>query len=229
MPERSALVGEFIGTFALVFFGGAALVAESVTGGLGPLGVAVSFGLVIGIGVYAFGAVSGAHFNPAVTVALWASGRFRPRSVLPYVVIQLIAAAFAAALLHVLVSTAGGNAGLASTLPGTAGTGAALAAEIAASFLLVTVILRVVAAGPDARAFSGLAIGGTIALCALSVGWVSGASMNPARSFGPALFSPAALRVLWIYVLGPLTGAGLAALADRLLTSRRATGLTAET
>ncbi len=192
---------EFVGTFALVFAGCGAIAADAGGGGVGHVGVSLTFGLVIMVMVYATGHISGAHFNPAVTLAFAAVGRFPWREVPAYVLGQCGAAIVAAGLLA--VSLGGGELG--ATVP-SAGIGPALLFEAVLSFFLMFVITAV---ATDARAegqMAGLAIGGTVALCALFGGPISGASMNPARSLGPALFS-GHLDVIWLYLVGPCLGA----------------------
>lgn len=204
---------ELVGTFALVFAGcGAIMVDETSGGAVTHVGIGLSFGLVIMAMVHATGHVSGAHLNPAVTLAFAVIGRFGWRSVLPYALSQLAGAMLAAASLRVVLGTA---AGLGATAPG--GTaGQALVMEVLLTFLLMFVITSV---ATDARAVghvAGLAIGGTVALAAIFAGPVSGASMNPARSLGPALVSNR-WDSAWVYVCGPAAGAVLGALAYRLV------------
>ena len=204
---------EAIGTFVLVLVGcGAIMVEAAAPGRVGALGVALAFGLAVAIMVYAVGHVSGAHFNPAVTVAFAATGRFRWREVGPYCLGQCVAACAAAAILRGLL---GDVAHVGATLPA-GGVGAALVAETVFTALLMFVISSV---ATDARAVSqmaGVAIGGAVAVGSLVSGPVSGASLNPARSLGPALVS-GAWDAPWIYVVGPLLGALVGALAYRLI------------
>lgn len=197
------LVAEAVGTYFLVFAGCGAVVADvHFEAGLGTLGIALAFGLVVMAMVQAIGHISGAHINPAVTVAFAALGRLPRRQVIPYVAAQCVGAIAAAGTLRLLLAPEGA---LGATVP--AGeVGQSLGLEIVLSFLLMFVITAV---ATDARAvgqIASLAIGGTVALCALFGGPVSGASMNPARSLGPALFS-GELAPMWIYVVGPVVGA----------------------
>lgn len=212
------LVAEFIGTFALVFFGTGAIVANQVTdGALGHLGVAIAFGLVIGVMVYTFKSISGAQFNPAVSVALWARNVNSAVDTIRYVAVQILAA-ITASLAVGLFADAFGVSDLGATLPVNGLLGLSLLVEIAATFTLVTVILGVVRAGEAGDSWAGVAIGGTVALAAIAFGPISGASLNPARSVGPAFVQAGATPVLWIYILGPLGGGLLAALVDRAVT-----------
>ena len=207
LPLGPALIAEAIGTFTLVFAGCGAI----AVGQLGTAGVAAAFGLAIMTMVYAFGHISGAHFNPAVTAA-FAVGRHLPAyRVIPYWVAQFAGAVAAAVLLKVTL----GDVAIGVTHP--AGTVAqALVWEATLTFILMLVIVSV---ATDTRAVgqaAAIAIGGTVALGALVGGPVSGASMNPARSFGPAVVS-GDFADLWIYFAGPVVGAVVAAVAYRYL------------
>ncbi len=202
-----ALVAEAIGTFALVFAGCGAI----AVGRLGDAGVAAAFGLAIMTMIYALGHVSGAHFNPAVTAAFAVGRHFPVRRVLPYWVAQVGGAIAAAAVLRASL----GDGPLGVTQP--AGSDAqALLWETVLTFLLMLVI---VAVATDTRAVgqaAAIAIGGAVALGALVGGPVSGASMNPARSIGPAVVS-GDLSHLWIYLVAPPIGAIGAVLVYRYL------------
>ena len=204
---------EAIGTFALVFAGCGAILVDQISGGaIGHLGISLTFGLVIMVMINATGHISGAHFNPAVTVAFAAIGRFPWRDVPAYAIGQVVAAALAAALLLTLF---GPVADLGATQPAGALT-QSFALELVLTFLLMFVITAV---ATDARAhgtMAGLAIGGTVALAALFGGPISGASMNPARSLGPALVS-GQLDHLWLYLVAPTIGAVLGAWAYRVI------------
>lgn len=204
MPEARALGAEALGTFALVFFGAGAAVVQAQTGALGHLGVAAVFGLVVTAVLAALSPISGAHINPAATVALWAVGQFPRRQVLPYIAAQLLGAVVAAAALLALFGLKGG---LGATLPA-GSVMQAFTLETILTFFLLLVALR-----------SGLpaVVGGVVALEALMGGPITGASMNPARSFGPALLS-GQWEAHWLYWLAPLLGGVLAALAYRALS-----------
>jgi len=198
-------VAEAVGTFMLVFVGCGAVAADAHSGGaLGAVGVSLSFGLVIMVMVYATGHISGAHFNPAVTLAFAAVGRFRWSQVPLYIAAQVLAAIAASG---VLMSMFGESPGVTSP---TVGIGPALGVEVLLTFLLMFVITAV---ATDARAegqMAGLAIGGTVAAAALMGGPLTGASMNPARSIGPAVVA-GQLDGLWLYLTAPVVGAVLAA------------------
>lgn len=197
---------EGIGTFALVFAGCGAIVVDASVGGLGHVGVCAVFGLVVGVMIFATGHISGAHFNPAVTLGFAASGRFPWPEVPSYIGAQCAAALLASVAVSGLVGT---EAHLGATLPAVE-LGRAFGLEVILTFFLMFVITAV---ATDARASGNLAavaIGGTVALCALMGGPLTGASMNPARSLGPALVS-GSTEGLALYLVAPVVGAVLAA------------------
>ena len=212
-----ALTAEALGTFALVFIGpGAAAVDAWSHGGVTHVGVSLAFAFVILALVYALGSVSGAHFNPAVTFGFWTARRFPARAVVPYVMAQVIGAVAASLVLKVVV---GQHVAAAATVPAI-GDLPALLVETLLTFFLMVVILAV---ATDARidgAVSGLAIGLTVGFDALMGGPLTGASMNPARSLGPALAS-GIWTGHWIYWLGPLMGAALGVLVYSFLRGGR--------
>jgi MIP family channel proteins len=200
------IAAEAIGTFMLVFIGpGAAAVEAWSHGSVSPVGIALAFGFAILAGVYALGHISGAHFNPAVTAGFWLGGKFPSADVLPYVTAQIVGAMGAALLLRALL---GDSAGAAATIP-RIGVVAALAVEVVLTFFLMLVIMAVATDSRVAGTVAGLAVGLTVAFNALMGGPLTGASMNPARSFGPAL-ATGTWAGHWIYWLGPLVGAALA-------------------
>jgi aquaporin Z len=200
------LLSEFIGTFALVFAGTGAIVINQASGGaITHPGIALTFGLIVLAMIYTFGDVSGAHFNPAVTTAFAAAGRFPWREVPGFVLAQLGGAFAASALLHFLFPS---DKLLGSTLP--AGSPMqSFVLEIVLTFLLMLVILSVSTGAKEKGITAGIAIGAVIALEAMFAGPICGASMNPARSLAPAVVS-ANLQHLWVYLAGPLLGALLA-------------------
>jgi aquaporin NIP len=210
---RRALA-EGLAAFALVFAGCGAIVANTVhAGALGGIGVSATFGLVIMTMIYATGHLSGAHINPAVTIAFTLTRHFPLKDALAYVAAQLAGATAGALLL--LAAWSDKPAQLGATLP-TVGTGTALLYEAVLSAFLMFVIVAVATDTRAVGAAAALAIGGTVGLDALFGGPITGASMNPARSFGPALAS-GTWHDFWIYVVGPVLGASLGALAYQLV------------
>jgi aquaporin Z len=196
-------IAEFIGAFALVFAGTGAIVIDQQTGGsIGHAGVALTFGLIVLAMIYCFGDVSGAHLNPAVTVAFAAARRFAWREVPGYLAAQVLGALAASVLLKFLFPA---SATLGATLPSGAAS-QSFVLEFVLTFLLMLVILSVSHGGKEKGLTAGLAIGAVIALEAMFAGPVCGASMNPARSLAPALVS-GHLESLWIYLAAPVLGA----------------------
>jgi aquaporin Z len=213
--ELRHCLAEAFGTFALVLVGCGAIVVDALTGGrLGHVGVSLAFGLVITAMIYAVGNVSGAHLNPAVTAGFVAAGRLSFRSGFGYVLSQFAGAAAAAFVLRLLFGT---PATLGATFPADwAGLRVALGAEVLFTFLLMAIILNVSTGHMEKGIMAGVAVGGTIAFSALVAGPVSGASLNPARSLGPAL-AAGAWQAQWIYIVGPVLGAVLASPVCRVL------------
>jgi aquaporin Z len=221
---------EFLGTFWLVLggCGSAVLAAKFADVGIGLAGVSLAFGLTVLAGAYAFGPVSGGHFNPAVTVGLWAGGRFPARHIVPYIVVQVCGAIAAAAVLYAIASgkpgfdLAGGFAsnGYAEHSPGGYSLGAALVTELVMTFMFVLIILG----ATHTRApvgFAGLAIGLALTLIHLISIPVTNTSVNPARSTGPALFVGGwAVAQLWLFWLAPLMGGALAGAVYRAVLER---------
>jgi len=210
--ERRLFVAELLGTFTLVFAGTGAIVADEVSGGrVTHVGVALVFGLVVMAMIQTFGDVSGAHLNPAVTLAFRASGRIGTRTALLYAGAQLLGALLASATLRALFSS---NEGLGGTRPAGA-VSQTFVLELLLSFLLMLVILAVSTGSKERGLMAGATIGAVVALEALFAGPISGASMNPARSLAPALVSQQ-LSDAWIYVVAPVLGMLLAVPACRL-------------
>lgn len=212
-PLSRRCVAEVIGTFILVFIGCGSIVCDTVTaidgipGRVGLVGIAIAFGLVVTAMIYAIGDVSGAHINPAVTVALLARKKFPLADAVCYIAAQMvgaIAAAMALRLLHPAVADLGVTNPMQPEL-----WGQSIAMEVILTFILVYVILQVTAGSQSGGLMAGGVIGGIVATEVLVGGPISGASMNPARSIGPALIS-GDLQFLWIYLLSPIVGALLA-------------------
>jgi MIP family channel proteins len=206
-PVARALVAEALGTFALVFAGAGAIMVDAKTHALGHVGVAITFGLVIMAMIYAVGHISGAHFNPAVTFAFALTRHFPRHRAVGYWIAQFVGALAAAAVLR---GSLGNIARVGATLPSGSQRQSFLW-ELVLSAILMFVILAV---ATDTRAVgeaAAIAIGGTIGLDAMFGGPISGASMNPARSLGPAVVS-GDLHALWLYIAAPVLGTCLGAL-----------------
>lgn len=193
---------EFIGTFALVFAGtGAIVVNETSHGAITHVGVALTFGLVVLVMIYTLGDISGAHLNPAVTLGFWFSRRLASREVVPYIISQCAGALLASGLMRLLFPE---NRLLGATQP--AGSAVqSLILEFLLTALLMFAILGVSTGAREKGITAGIVVGSVIALEAMFAGPITGASMNPARSLGPAVVS-GQLGSLWVYVAGPILG-----------------------
>ena len=219
------LAAEFIGTSWLVLGGcGSAVLAAGVPNvGIGFTGVSLAFGLTVLTGAYALGPISGGHFNPAVTLGLWAAGRFPTSRILSYILSQVAGAIAGAGVLYLIASGKAGfdlQAGFASNgygdhSPGKYGLGAALVTEVAMTFMFLIVILG--AAHKRAPlGFAGVAIGLALTLIHLISIPVTNTSVNPARSTGTALFVGGwAIGQLWLFWVAPIVGAVLAGFVSR--------------
>jgi aquaporin NIP len=209
---------EGLAAFALVFAGCGAIVADArYDGALGTVGIGLVFGLVIMAMVYATGHLSGAHINPAVTAAFTLTRHFPPREAFAYMGAQCLGAVAGALVL--LATWSDKPARLGATVP-SVGVGSALVYEIVLTAFLMFVIVAVATDTRAVGAAAAIAIGGTVGLDALFGGPVTGASMNPARSLGPAL-AAGEWHDFWIYVAGPLVGASIGALAYQLVRGER--------
>jgi aquaporin NIP len=212
-------LAEFVGTFALVFCGtGAIIINQETSGTVSHVGIAITFGLIVMAMIYALGDISGAHLNPAVSIAFVLSGRFSVKELLPYILSQVAGALAASFLLQYLFPA---NALLGVTLPA----GAAMQSfilEFILTFFLMLVIINVATGSKEQGMFAGLAIGSTVLLEAMFAGPITGASMNPARSLAPATVS-GHTEYLWIYLISPVLGAAFAVLIWKLLHSKKET------
>ncbi len=199
-------VAEAIGTFALIFAGCGAIITNDLHGGVVThVGVSLVFGLIVMSMIYSIGNISGAHINPAVTIAFYIAGRLEKKLVIPYIVAQLIGAILAALVLWLLFPE---HKTLGSTLP----SGNILQSfvfEVFLSFFLMFVILNISTGHMEKGIMAGVAVGGMVALEALFAGPVTGASMNPARSIGPAVVS-GNIETVWVYIAAPILGMLLA-------------------
>jgi glycerol uptake facilitator protein len=237
-------VAEFIGTFFLVFMGaGAAAITLMITkgtappnsfnigigalGGLGDwLAIGLAFGFAIAAAIYALGNISGCHINPAVTIGLWSVKKFPGKDVIPYIISQLAGASVASLLFAAIVGMGAvtvGGLGATAPFPGI-GYLQAMLAEAVGTFLLMLAIMGVAVDRRAPPGFAGLIIGLTVAGVIVTIGNISGSSLNPARTFGPylgdALMGGHSLWIfLPIYIIGPIVGAVLAAVTYNYMTS----------
>lgn len=207
------VLAEAIGAFAIVFAGCGAIVVDTKRdGAISHVGVAIVFGLIVMTMIYAVGHVSGAHFNPAVTIAFTSVGRFPLREVPGYIVSQVVGATLGGALLLALLGKEGG---VGATVP-SGSAGQSLGLEIVCTFFLMFVISAVATDSRAEGTMAGIAIGGTVLLDAMFAGPICGASMNPARTLGPA-FVTANFDRVWVYILGPIIGAVLGSISYELV------------
>jgi aquaporin NIP len=204
---------EILGTFALVFCGtGAIVINQESAGVITHPGIAFTFGLIVMVMIYSLGPISGAHLNPAVTIAFTVAKRFPLNQVFPYIVSQAVGAFIASLTLKFLFT---GNEFLGATMP--AGTELqSFVLELILTFFLMLVIINVATGSKEQGMFAGLAIGSTVLLEAMFAGPISGASMNPIRSISPAVVS-GHLEHLWIYLTAPTIGAILAIFVWRFI------------
>jgi len=199
-------IAEAIGTFALVFCGtGAIIINQETNGAVSHVGIAITFGLIVMAMIYALGNISGAHLNPAVSIAFVVAKRFPVKLLAPYIISQMGGAIIASLILTWLFP---GNLQLGSKLPlGIERQSFVL--ELILTFFLMLVIINVATGSKEQGMFAGLAIGSTVLLEAMFAGPICGASMNPARSLAPATIS-GHFEHLWIYLTAPTLGAILA-------------------
>jgi len=199
-------IAEAIGTFALVFCGtGAIIINEETNGTVSHAGIAITFGLIVMAMIYALGNISGAHLNPAVSIAFAVAKRFSLKQLPPYIMSQLMGAIAASLVLRFLFP---GNQLLGATMPH-ASEWQSFVLEFILTFFLMLVIINVATGSKEQGMFAGLAIGSTVLLEAMFAGPICGASMNPARSLAPAVVSGHPEH-LWIYLIATTTGAAAA-------------------
>jgi aquaporin Z len=199
-------ITELLGTFILIFCStGAIIINQQTEGAIGHIGIAITTGLTVMTLIYAFGSISGAHFNPAVTISFTLAGKSPLKNLVPCIIAQLTGAIAASLALKILFPF---STYLGATIP----SGSSIQSfvlELFLSFFLMLVIITVSHGSKEQGMFAGLAIGATVLLEAMFAGPISGASMNPVRSIAPALVS-GHLEYLWIYVIATVTGALLA-------------------
>ena len=210
-------ISEFIGTFAMIFCGTGAMTINEVTGGdVTHVGIAITWGFIVIAMIYAFGDISGAHFNPAVTVAFAFAKKFSWKEVPIYIAVQCLAALAASGVLLYLFPASEWLGGTQPSLTPYFPPIKAFVLEIILTFFLMLVIINVSTGAKEIGVIAGLAIGGVVMLEAIFAGPMTNASMNPARSLGPAFVS-GHLENLWLYLTAPFIGAILAVLSCRLV------------
>ena len=206
-------LAEFLGTYLLVFVGTGAMVINDVTNGaVSHVGVAICWGLIVTTMIYSFGELSGAHINPAVSIAFWMSGDLQLKQLLPYLIVQFLGALAASASLWALFP---GLTVYGDTLPAGA-VSQTFFLEVILTFILMLVIFRVAKGSKQTGQLAGFVIGFVVLFEAMFAGPITGASMNPARSLGPAIIS-GNLSTVWIYLVAPILGASIAVLFYKLL------------
>ena len=206
-----------IGTFALVFCGTGAIIIDKESGGaITHIGIAITFGLIVMSMIYALGNISGAHLNPAVSIAFAIARRFSVKELFPYIISQVSGALLARVVLRYLFPD---NELLGATLPSGL-EGQSFTLEFILTFFLMLVIINVATGSKEQGMFAGLAIGSVVLLEAMFAGPICGASMNPARSIAPAVVS-GQIEHLWIYLVAPVLGASLAIPTWKFLVSSK--------
>ncbi|KGL63037.1 MIP/aquaporin family protein [Polaribacter sp. Hel1_85] len=206
-------ISEFIGTFSMIFCGTGAMTVNEVTGGdVTHVGIAITWGLIVMAMIYAFGETSGAHFNPAVTIAFAYAKKFSWKEVPKYIIAQVLGAFTASLILWFLFPT---SEFLGSTIP-TVDVWRAFVLEILLTFFLMVVIINVSTGSKEIGVIAGIAIGAVVLLEAMFAGPITNASMNPARSLAPNLVS-GNIEGLWLYMIAPILGALLAVVSCKLV------------
>jgi aquaporin Z len=206
-------IAEFIGTFSMIFCGTGAMTINEVTGGtVTHVGIAFTWGLIVMAMIYAFGETSGAHFNPAVSMAFAYAKKFSWKEVPKYIIAQVLGAFLASLILWVLFPA---SETLGATIP-TVDVWRAFILEFLLTFFLMVVIINVSTGSKEIGVVAGIAIGGVVLLEAMFAGPITNASMNPARSIAPAVVS-GNLQHLWMYIFAPILGALLAVVSCKLV------------
>ncbi|CAI8261347.1 MAG: Aquaporin Z 2 [Polaribacter sp. SA4-10] len=206
-------ISEFIGTFSMIFCGTGAMTVNEITGGeVTHVGIAITWGLIVMAMIYAFGETSGAHFNPAVTIAFAYAKKFAWKEVPKYIIAQILGAFAASLILWFLFPT---SENLGATIP-TVDVGRAFVMELLLTFFLMVVIINVSTGSKEIGIIAGIAVGAVVLLEAMFAGPITNASMNPARSIAPAIVS-GKMQHLWMYILAPILGAILAVISCKLV------------
>ncbi|MBT8234219.1 MAG: aquaporin [Saprospiraceae bacterium] len=209
-------IAELIGTFALVFCGTGAIIINDITNGsVTHVGIAITFGLIVTAMIYTFGNLSGAHINPAISIAFSFTKAFKKRLLLGYIIAQLVGAILASLILSFLFTD---HESLGATMPFGSWQQTFILEIILTYFLMLAIVF--VSQNADLNKFTGLVVGGTVMLEAMFAGPITGASMNPARSIGPAVVS-GNLTLLWVYIAAPIVGAILASITYNLLNNNK--------
>lgn len=216
-------IAEFIGTFVLVLFGTGAAVLGGGIEGIGTLGIAMAFGLSIVAMAYSIGTISGCHVNPAVSIAMYVNKRLSISELAYYIVGQVLGAVVATGVLKFILSTSDmAVTNLGQNSFGALGAGGAFLVEAILTFIFILVII-VVTGKHGSPEFAGLVIGLTLVLIHLLGIPLTGTSVNPARSFSPAIFAGGeALSQLWVFIVAPIVGGILAAITSKLLLDSEA-------
>lgn len=206
-------ISEFIGTFSMIFCGTGAMTVNEVTGGdVTHVGIAITWGLIVMAMIYAFGETSGAHFNPAVTIAFAYAKKFAWKEVPKYIIVQVLGALTASLILWYLFPT---SEHLGATIP-SVDVGRAFVMELLLTFFLMVVIINVSTGSKEIGIIAGIAIGAVVLLEAMFAGPITNASMNPARSIAPAIVA-GKMQHLWMYILAPILGAILAVISCKMV------------
>jgi len=206
-------ISEFIGTFSMIFCGTGAMTINEITGGeVTHVGIAITWGLIVMSMIYAFGETSGAHFNPAVTIAFAYAKKFSWKEVPKYIVAQILGAFVASLILLFLFPT---SEFLGATIP-TIDVWRAFVLELLLTFFLMVVIINVSTGSKEMGVIAGIAIGAVVLLEAMFAGPITNASMNPARSLAPNIVS-GNIQGLWLYIIAPILGALLAVVSCKLI------------
>ena len=206
-------ISEFIGTFSMIFCGTGAMTINEVTGGeVTHVGIAITWGLIVMAMIYAFGETSGAHFNPAVTIAFAYAKKFAWKEVPKFITAQVLGAFLASCILWFLFPA---SETLGATIP-TVDIWRAFVLELLLTFFLMVVIINVSTGSKEIGIIAGIAVGGVILLEAMFAGPITNASMNPARSIAPNIIS-GNVNTLWMYIIAPILGAILAVISCKLV------------